>query len=88
MTFSFPFSLILIPYGLIVLFFVILALVNIFHLVAYGATNGLTFLITFLFLAGAATVFFLTWQGVKDTDWRAPVTIGASVGIDVSNIKL
>lgn len=78
MTLTFPFAVILIPYALIAVFFVLLAIINVWHLVGYGATNSLTFTITFLFLAGSATILFLTWQGVAGTDWMQPVSIGGA----------
>ena len=78
MTITFPFALILIPYAIIAAFFVLLAIINVWHLVEYGATNALTFTVTFLFLAGSATIFFLTWQGVAGTDWMQPISFGGS----------
>ena len=78
MSISFPFILILIPYGLVLAFFTLLAIVNVAHIVGYGETTGPSFIVTFLFLAGAAFILFFTWHGVAGTDWMAPVTLGTS----------
>lgn len=74
--FSFPLSLILIPYGIIVLMFVFLAAYSVHNLVRYGATTNSSFVATFAFLAGAVFVFFFTWQGLRGTDWTQQISIG------------
>ena len=75
---SFPLSLILIPYGVIVLLFVFLAAYSVHNLVKYGATTNSSFVATFAFLAGAVFVFFFTWQGLRGTDWTQEITVGGS----------
>ena len=75
MTVSFPFALVLIPYGLILLFFVVFAVVNIAHLVGHGATTMVSFLVTWLFLTGAAGVLFTTHVQLADFDWSQPAEI-------------
>lgn len=75
--FSFPLSLILIPYGIVVLLFVFLAAYSVHNLVKYGATTNSSFVATFAFLAGAVFVFFFTWQGLKGTDWQQEISFGS-----------
>lgn len=75
---SFPLSLVLIPYGVIVLIFAFLAAYSVHNLVKYGATTNTSFAATFAFLAGAIFVFFFTWQGLRGTDWTQQITIGGS----------
>lgn len=87
MSIAFPFAIILIPYGLIVAFFAVLAIVNVFHLVGYGATTGPSFAVTFLFLAGAVFILFFTWEGVKGTDWEAPVTLGGASSFVIPSLQ-
>lgn len=72
--FAFPISYFLVPYGLVVLFFAIMAIVNVYHLVHYGATTGVSFVVTFLFLAGAAFILFFTWQAAGTADWSQQIT--------------
>jgi hypothetical protein len=73
--FSFPIAIALIPYGLTLIFFALLAVINVYHLVHYGATSGVSFVVTFMFLAGAAFILFFTWQAVGDTDWSQQIDV-------------
>ena len=73
-----PLSLFLIPYGFVVLFFLLLAFINIFHIIHYGATTQVSFIVTFLFLAGAAYILFFTWQTLGGVDWNHEIIIGIS----------
>jgi len=79
---SFPLSLILIPYGILVLLFILLAAYSVHNLVRYGATTNSSFVATFAFLAGAVFVMFFTWQGLRGTDWTQEVTFGGSFSIN------
>jgi hypothetical protein len=69
-----PLSLALVPYAIIVMFFAVLAIINVYHLVHYGATTGVSFVVTFLFLAGGAFILFFTWQAVAGADWSQTVS--------------
>jgi len=75
---AFPLWLVLIPYAVVVLLFAAIAFFNVFNLVRYDATNHVSFLATFSFLAGASLVFFLTWQELKGVDWTRQVDLGGS----------
>lgn len=72
---SFPFSVILIPYGLVVVFIGIFALANIMHLIHYGATTAVSFVVTFSYIAGIVFMFYFTGVALADVDWQAPVVI-------------
>ena len=74
---SFPLSLVLIPYGIILLLFALLAAYSVHNLVRYGATTNSSFVATFSFLAGAVFVLFFTWQGLRGTDWTQEINFGA-----------
>lgn len=74
---SFPLSLVLIPYGIIILLFIFLAAYSVHNLVKYGATTNASFVATFAFLAGAVFVMFFTWQGLKGTDWTQEISFGS-----------
>ncbi len=76
---SFPLYLALVPFALVLVGVAIMAVVSIGHLMHYGATTFLSFLITFAYLAGSATILFITWQMVQDVDWTQPVEIRLSV---------
>ena len=77
MQISFPLSLALIPFGLIAVAVGLYALLNIEHLVRYGETTGVSFGVTFAWLAGTALILFFTWQALQGTNWSQPVIIGS-----------
>ncbi|MCX6743204.1 MAG: hypothetical protein NT116_03125 [Candidatus Parcubacteria bacterium] len=62
-------SIFLIIYGLAIIIFVIMALVNLFHLFAYGFLSFTSFLATFLFLAAAVLILFITYKFGLQIDW-------------------
>jgi len=59
----------LIFYGILAAIFVIMALVNLFHLFAYGFLSYLSFLMTFIFLAGTVLILFITYKLGLQIDW-------------------
>lgn len=69
-----PLWLILIPYGLVLVFFVVFSLFNIFHLVHYGfwKFSSALFVLCFLFISAAWLLW--TYQALVDTDWQIPLT--------------
>ncbi|MEK9152758.1 MAG: hypothetical protein AAB692_05320 [Patescibacteria group bacterium] len=67
---SIALTALLVPYILIAATFMILALVNIYHLVNFGATTRVSFAITFIFYAGSVLILFFTWQALQGTDWQ------------------
>jgi len=77
---SFPIGLLLIPYGIVVLLFLVLAVLNVYHLVHYGATSRTSFIFTFVFVAGAALIAFVSWQSLAGVDWSAGVSINPFAG--------
>lgn len=68
-----PLSVILIPYGLLVLIFAIFALVSLFHLIRYGSLTFFSFFVTFIFLAGTVLILYSTAFLLVDTDWSIPI---------------
>jgi len=70
---SFSVGLLLIPYGIAVILFLIFALLNVYHLIAYGATTKVSFLFTFVFLAGSSFIAYASWLYLKDIDWSAQI---------------
>ncbi len=76
---SFPLSLVLIPYGIVILVFALLAMYSVHNLVRYGATTNSSFVATFAFLGGAVFVMFFTWYALRGTDWTQEISLGAPV---------
>ena len=69
------FSLILLPYAVVVLFISIMSLINVMHLVRHGATNGISYTVTLLFFIGSASILFGTWMALQGTDWTQQITL-------------
>jgi len=63
-------SVFLILYGLAIVIFLIMALVNLFHLFAYGFLSFTSFLATFLFLAATVLLLFITYKFGLQIDWN------------------
>ena len=85
---SFPLYFLLVPYAVVLLLFAFIAFFNVYNLVRYDATTGPTFLATFFFMAGGATVLFLTWQELKGVDWTMMVEFGTSLSASLPTIPL
>ncbi len=79
MSVTFPFVLVFIPYGLLVVGLGILATFAIYHLLHYGATARVSLGATIVFIAGALFLFGLTAEFLQGTDWRQPVIIAPSL---------
>jgi len=62
-------SVFLIIYGLAIVIFLVMALVNLFHLFAYGFLSFTSFLATFLFLAASVLIIFITYKYGMQIDW-------------------
>lgn len=76
---TFTLSVILIPYAIIVLLALILSIITAYHLVHYGATTRISFVVTFAFFAGTTLLLFFTWTALRNVNWSEPVTVGPSV---------
>jgi len=73
-------ALLLIPYSIVVLLFLLLSVLNVYHLICYGATTRTSFLFTFLFIAGTATIAYFSWQALGAIDWTSTVGISLFSG--------
>lgn len=71
---SFSLGLLLIPYFVAVGAFLLFAVLNVYHLVTYGATTRTSFFLTFVFLAGAAFIAYGSWYFLNGIDWSAQIT--------------
>jgi hypothetical protein len=73
--FAIPFSFILIPYAVVLLFVALMSFISVSHLVRHGATSGISFIVTFLFIVGSASILFGTWTALQGTDWTQQITL-------------
>lgn len=79
MTLTFTLSVLLIPYALAVAVVAVFAAFNLHHLVQHGATTKLSYLAALAFLIGSASILLLTWQELRDVDWRQPISLSRPV---------
>lgn len=75
---SFPLSLILIPFAVILMLVMVMATISTFQLIRFGATTKISFAMTFTFFAGTVLLLFFTWFNLRGVDWQQPVSIGPS----------
>ena len=75
---TFPLSLALIPFAIVLLLTMFVASISTMHLIRYGATTKISFVVTFTFFAGTVLLLFFTWFNLRSVDWQQPVTIGSS----------
>jgi len=73
-------SLALVPYAVLLVIGLFVATVSAYHLVHYGATTRISFIVTFIFYAGTVLLLFTTWVLLKDVAWEEPLTIGPAAG--------
>lgn len=71
--FSLPLAIVLIPYAIFIIVFLIFALINVFHLVHYGQTTRISFTVTFIFFIVTSFILFATWAALRHIDWSAPL---------------
>lgn len=74
-----PPYILLIPFALVALVSLFFSLVDVSHLLRYGARNAVGFMATFLYVAGAAIIVFLTWQRLPDIVWTDPMNLLSNV---------
>jgi len=77
---SFPIGLLLIPYAIVVLMSLVLAVLNVYHLIHYGATTRTSFLFTFIFVAGIAVMSFVSWQVLGGVNWSDGISFSVFGG--------
>lgn len=70
-----PPYILLIPFALVALVSLFFSLVDVSHLLRYGARNGIGFLATFFYVSGVAVIAFLTWRYLPDIAWTEPTNL-------------
>ncbi len=62
-------SVFLIIYYVFLAFFVLFSLFAIYHLARFVPPSSVAFFTTYIFLAGAIIIIFVTWQEIQLIDW-------------------
>ena len=65
----------LIVYAVFIIIFLNFAIINLYHMLAYGFLSFESFFMTFLFLAGVILVLFITYKLGLEIDWQQSFTI-------------
>lgn len=65
-------SIFLIAYYVFLFLFGVFALFAIYHLARFVPLSSVAFFTTYIFLAGAAIIIFVTWQEIQLIDWTQP----------------
>lgn len=73
--YALPLTILLIPYGIVLFFVAFFSLINIYHLVHYGATTKSSFAVTFLYLAGIVCILAATSWALAGTNWSEPLPV-------------
>lgn len=69
-------GILLIPYAIGILFFLIFAFFNVYHLVRFGFMSFSAFLATFIFLAASVLLLWFSWQYVATVNWQEAMLLG------------
>jgi len=64
-----PLYIFLIAYCIFLFIFVVFSLVAIYHLIRFVPPSSFAFFTTYLFLAGALLIIFVSWQILQGIDW-------------------
>jgi len=61
-------------YAVLVVIFLIFAIINLYHLIAFGFISFESFFMTFIFIAGIILILFITYKLGIEIDWSKTVT--------------
>jgi hypothetical protein len=70
-----PLSILLFPYVIVLFFVAFFSLVNIYHLVHYGAATVSSYAVTFLYFAGIVVILAATAFALAGTTWSDPLPV-------------
>jgi len=75
MSFEFPLSVMLVPYGIIFLYVLFFALMNLQHLFHYGTSVGTAKTAAWVWFLGTLAILCITFITLRNTDWGYQVSI-------------
>lgn len=79
---SFPLYFITFPYLLFLFIYLIFILVDVYHLILFSEVSFVSFLMTFVFLAGAVYILFWTWQLAQPIDWNQTISLFKNISFE------
>ncbi|MBA3047872.1 hypothetical protein KKC83_00275 [Patescibacteria group bacterium] len=72
---TFKLSILLIPYLLFLLLWLIFSLVAVYHMIKFGFKNFTTFFTTFIFVAVSLALLAVSYSFLMQIDWDTQITI-------------
>lgn len=80
-TSAIPISILLIPYGLFLLVFLIFSLFHFYHVFRFAFGDIKVFAGTFIFIGAVALILFYSFQLLAPVDWSYPlINLGGAAG--------
>jgi len=86
--FVIPISVLLIPLGIFLLFYIFYSTFNIYHLLRFGVYNFSLYVIATVFALGSIFLIGLSLFFLLKFDWNAPISFNDFVGTDTELIGL
>jgi protein-S-isoprenylcysteine O-methyltransferase Ste14 len=65
-------------YYIFLAIFVVFSLFAIYHLAHFVPPSSVAFFTTYIFLAGAALIIFISWRELQGVDWTETLSIFSS----------
>lgn len=62
-------------YAILLVIFFIFAIINLYHLLAFGFISFESFFMTFILIAGIILILFITYKLGIEIDWSKSITI-------------
>ncbi len=79
----FSYSIFLVVYALVMFFLLFFAGASLYHLLKYGFLTPIGIFMTFLLVAGTATILFVSFSELRELNWSDQIIIDFSGGESV-----
>lgn len=73
--FSFPIGVILLPFGLFMLFYCVYSLFNLYHLLRFGVAGPILYAVTVVYAVGTAAILVGAIWGLSGYDFSYPISL-------------
>lgn len=73
--FSFPIGVVLLPFGLFMLFYCVYSLFNLYHLLRFGVAGPALYGVTVLYAVGTVAILVAVIWGLSPYDFSYPVSL-------------
>lgn len=81
---SFPLYILLIPYGLAIIFYLTWSLSLLYHIFRFGYWDSSTRFMLFLYFAGSLIILIFTGIYIMGIDWNQTVSIFNNIEFNIS----